>query len=505
MKVAFIQAETESLGVEYLSAVLKEAGHTTGLYFEPRLFADSHVILGGVSRFFDLKELLVERIVRDAPDLLCFSVVTDNVRWALDVAEGIRKKQNIFTVFGGIHASSVPERLIRNAQVDAVCTGEGEEPVVELAERLERDRAYHDVAGLFVKHEGKIYSNPVRPLNQDLDTIPFPDKGLYYDPYPFYQNVYTIIASRGCPYNCSYCNNNVIRRLYRGKGKYLRRRSVSNVVEELKFAKETWNIRAVDFHDDIFTVDREWLRDLGSNYKKEIGLPFKCIAHVEYLDEDLLALLEDMGCRNMQVGVQTYNEKIRKQVLNRHMTNEQLEKALIPVQNTGIGLIADHILALPHDDEQSQVESARFYNRIKPKVIYGFWLTCYPKTEISQYCLEQGLISREDMEAMEEGNPKTIMTVGGKIKDRDRLLPFQFILGYIPLLPRRLVFFLLDKRRYRFLPGSPFFATVLPRLIKSFFWKDIRAKLNMNRYTFFIPRVLKFRLRKSKNASPPSW
>ena len=97
------------------------------------------------------------------------------------------------------------------------------------------------------------------------------------------------------------------------------------------------------------------------------------------------------------------------------------------------------------------------------------------------------------------------MTVGGKIKDRDRLLPFQFILGYIPLLPRRLVFYLLEKRRYRFLPGSPFIATVLPRIIKSFFWKDIRAKLNVNRYKFFIPRVFKVRLKNSKNGSPPAW
>ena len=502
MKVAFIQSESESIGIEYLSSVLKEAGHATRLYFEPSLFSDSHVVFGRQWKFFDFTGHLIEQVVHDAPDLLCFSVVTDSVRWALDVAARIQKQRNAFTIFGGIHASSVPERMIRKDMVDAVCMGEGEEPLVELADRLEREKPYHDIAGLCVEYEGKIYSNPVRPLNQDLDAVPFPDKRLYYDPYPCYQHVYTIVASRGCPNNCSYCNNNVTRKLYRGKGKYLRRRSVENVMEELKYAKRTWDLKAVDFHDDIFTTDREWIRDFCAQYKKEINLPFKCIAHVQYMDEEMLALLEDAGCKNMQVGVETYDENIRKTILNRHMSNEQLDKALMPIQKTGIGLIADHMLALPHEGEASQVASARFYNRIKPKTIYGAWLTCYPNSNITEYCLEQGIISREDLEAMAEGNPKSMMTVGGDLHGYKELLPFQFILGYIPLLPRWLITFLLNKRRYRFLPGSPFIAIVLPRFIKSFFWQDIRAKLNLRRYRFFLPLALKLRFGKSKRSSP---
>jgi len=500
MKVAFIQLESESLGVEYLSAALKNEGHETSLYYEPCLFSDSHVMVGRSGDFFSFTDHLIDRVIEDAPDLICFSVLTNNVRWSLDTASRIKKRRPIMTVFGGIHATSVPERLIRNPQVDAVCIGEGEEALVELADHLEREKPFHQIPNLHVKYKGTVHENPVRPLEENLDAIAYPDKSLYYDAFPFFQRVYTMVATRGCPYNCSYCNNNISRRLYKGKGRYLRQRSVGNVIEELRQAKKKWQLKSVDFHDDIFTVNREWIQDFCVRYKKEIALPFKCVAHVEYLDEALLRMLEDAGCRNMQVGIQTYNEEVRRTILNRHMSNETMEKALMPIQKTRIGLIADHIMGLPRDTEAWQVEAARFYNRIRPKVIYGFWLTCYPRTKIARYSLDEGMISPEDYEAMEEGNPKTIMTVGGKVQDRDTLRPFQFIFGYIPLLPRWLVNFLLNKRRYRFLPGSPLIATVLPRIIKSFFWRDIRAKLNMNRYKFFIPKLLRLRLAPASNS-----
>jgi len=501
MKVAFIQSEAEALGIEYLSAVLKAQGHETKLYFEPRLFADSHVILGKTSKFFDFTDHMIEDVIRDRPDLLCFSVLTDNVRWALNAASKIREKLNALTLFGGIHAYSVPERLIQKAEVDAICLGEGEEIIAELADRLERDRPFHDIAGLYTKINGKIVRNPARPLNENLDTIPFPDKNLYYGPYPFYQQMYTLIASRGCPNNCTYCNNNVTRKLYQGKGKYLRLRSVENVMEELRYARATWALRAVDFHDDIFTTNKEWIRRFCEAYKRDIRLPFKCIAHVKFLDEETLYLLEDAGCRNIQVGVETFDEDIRRKILNRHMSNEQLRKALMPIQKTRIGLIADHMFALPHENEASQVVSAQFYNEIRPKAIYGSWLTCYPQSSITRYCLDHGIISTDDLEAMEEGNSKQMLTVGGQMKGYRELRPFQFILGYIPVFPKWLISFLLRKRRYRFLPGSPFIAIVLPRFITSFFWEDIRAKLNLRRYRFFIFRAMKMRFLKPKKSS----
>jgi radical SAM superfamily enzyme YgiQ (UPF0313 family) len=189
---------------------------------------------------------------------------------ACEITKEIKKEVNTLVVFGGIHSTIRPEQCIRVA--DIVCIGEGEGPIVELAIKLSKGEKIDNIQSLWVKKEDKIIKNDVHPLIQELDSLPFPD---FSNENKFLVEMgrvlplidpdliatYCLMTSRGCPFSCTYCCNNTLRRIFKGKGKYVRRRTVVNVIEELVQAKKMFkNLTYIVFFDDVFTFDINWIR-----------------------------------------------------------------------------------------------------------------------------------------------------------------------------------------------------------------------------------------------------
>src|SRR4030042_4021033 len=123
---------------------------------------------------------------------------------------------------------------------------------------LEQKDDDYRIKNVCLKRDGQIIKNEPRDLIQDLDSLPFPDKDLYAKEYTDFKGEYTIITSRGCPFSCTYCCNNFLRKLYQGKGTYKRYRSPENVIAELKFAKEKYKMKGVLFFDEELLL--EWER-----------------------------------------------------------------------------------------------------------------------------------------------------------------------------------------------------------------------------------------------------
>ena len=186
MKVAFVNNSNESLGVEYLSAYLKGHGHSAEVFVDPQLFNDENIKADFLHRFFTYKEKLVRDICAYSPDLIGFSVVSDFYPWACIIAQEIKKYCNIPVIFGGIHPTSMPDEVINNSFVDMICLGEGEQALLEVVERLKTGAWPDDVANIWVKSAGGIKKNGLRPLINDLDTLPFPDKILFSNVSPQY-------------------------------------------------------------------------------------------------------------------------------------------------------------------------------------------------------------------------------------------------------------------------------------------------------------------------------
>ena len=157
------------------------------------------------------------------------------------------------TVFGGIHATLVPEVVIKNNSVDFVIIGEGCHALLELLEALQSKKTLYKINNLLYKKNGRIIKNDIRPPFHDLDLLPLPDKQLFEN-YVNYKDDYMILTSRGCIYSCSYCCESFMNKLYHNN--FYRRRTVDSVINELKVMKERYHFKRVMFNDALFFTDK---------------------------------------------------------------------------------------------------------------------------------------------------------------------------------------------------------------------------------------------------------
>jgi len=468
MKILFVYPPNVSLAIGYISAILKKGGHSTDLILDPMLFADDEFNIRFLARIFSFKKKILKKIENYKPDFVAFSVATDNYKWACELAELIKTKTDAKIVFGGIHPTSVPEKVIQNKFVDYVIVGEGEFAMLDLINNPSRK----DISNVWCKN--KIIKNEIRPLISNLDLLPYPDMDIFYSNAPYLKEVYYITTSRGCPNGCSYCCNNFLRRLY-SKG-YVRKRSVNNVIKELEMAKQKYKPKLISFRDDNFVSDKERFKELMHEYKNRIGLPFKCISIPYYLDEEKIEILADSGCIRIELGVQTANEKNRKEICYRLESNDKIREVVKLLKKKHIHTYLDHIFGLPTEDLNSHIEAVRFYNSLRPTQINKFWLKYYPKTEIINIALKKGILTEEDVKKIDNAEFGQSCLKGGSVKDYKKLMKIQTLLSILPLMPSSLVNFILDKKLYRFFP-SGYFTVLVPKIIKMVFFKELRFGL----------------------------
>ncbi len=464
-KVLFLYLGTENLGIEAISAYLKQKGREVELLMDPAIFS-GYVVYNNafLARIFDSgsEKRLKASVEKSGPDLIAFSVFTGNYVWALKWARICKEiYPRVPVVFGGIHPTSVPEEVIRHDFIDAVVVGEGEDAMEELLLGLDNGRMPSEVRNTIVKIDGKTIKNPPRPYIRNLDAYPFLDKQLFYDKMPGLEECYLTITSRGCPYNCTYCANNVFRGVYGFEKNHVRRRCVDNVIEELKAVKKRGNAKKIFFGDDVFIFNKRWLEEFTAKYKKHIGIPFWCTAYSTAVSEDAARMLKDAGCWLVTMGVQSGSPRIRRDVFQRMESNSSIIKASRLIKDSGITLGLDNIFGAPSEKEEDLVQSLELYHEIKPHRIHTFWLTYFPGTEILKKALEENAITNEEIENLKKGNVGQF-DFGGSVKFNMRMyLKYEFLYlflsltGYADWVKK----FFLKKRHY--IPSNVFINKIL--------------------------------------------
>lgn len=461
MKIAFVNDSCERLGVEYISAVLKSAGHQTKLFADPQLFDDENITFKPLSRFFDCKKKIISGLKAYKPDLVGISVVTDFYQWACTTAKMIKEEMDVPIIFGGIHPTSVPERVIKNDFVDMVCVGEGEYPVLELANSMKKGSIDYSIKNIWFKRNGQIIQNEVRPLIEDLDSLPMPDKDLFYSASPHFSQCYYIMTSRGCTYSCSYCCHSYLKKIYKNKGTYLRRRSVENVIQELKIAKERYGIDMLRFHDDdLLSSNIGWFEEFAHRYKSYINLPYACFIHPNTLTEEKAKLLKFSGCHDVEIGIQSISEKTRLEILNRPVSHKQLVKAIQILNSCGLNIITDNILGIPNQNIKEIIDLLKFHNENRVMKIYCFGFRHYPKTDIIEYSRKYFNLSNTDITNLEDGINVKAFIQGGDIFNRE-IKQLQTFFPFLLYFPKSMNNFLIKLRLYRFFPSLPYFITVI--------------------------------------------
>lgn len=440
MKIVFVYSGAENLGIEYLSNFLKSKGHEVHLLFDPATFSGDYLLNNKfISRAFNIDDKIIQGIMELSPGVVAFSAYTGNYRWCLNIAQRIKTISGIPVVFGGVHATAVPEEVLSNAFIDYVIIGEGENAMLDLVESLEKgdgSEALLNSPNVCLNYKGSLRINTPRSYIHDLDSLPFPDKFLFYDKVPLLEEKYLVTTSRGCPYSCTYCSNDMYHKLYCKEKQHVRRRSPDNVIEELVYFKKRGRVKLVSFTDDVFTFSRKWLEDFTEKYRSRINLPYFCSVHPLSITKEKAMLLKEGGCYLVTMGVQSGSERIRKEIFARQGSNEKIIESISHIKNAGIKISADNIFGAPSETEEDLKMGYELYKEAKTDRILTFWLTYYPKTSIIAYAQANNYLSEKEIENIEKGYTGFAHGTGSVSKEKVELYCKYEILFHLRSLVR---------------------------------------------------------------------
>lgn len=377
-KVLFIIKDIESaepLGIMYISALLKKNGH--------------QVCYSGTAGV-DLSAV----ITKFNPDIIGYGVCTGFQNYYLDLNRLLKQQFSFISVFGGPHPTFFPD-FIEEESVDIICRGEGEFPMSDLCNLLEKGQDIRFIKNLWVKHSGVVYKNELRPLISDLDELPWPDRETSYELDESFREygARSFISTRGCPFECSYCFNASYQDLYGDSWKKCRVRTAAELVSEIYHLKMTTPLKFVQFRCSTFPWNIKWLKEFSVLYREKIGLPFYCHVRADLLNEENVGLMADAGCYSVNMGIECGDENYRKTVFNRHISNEQIEKACEILHAKGIRILTDNMVCLPGGNLELDIKTWKLNVKCQVEYPLAMILQPYPGTGIDKYCRENGFFN----------------------------------------------------------------------------------------------------------------
>ena len=421
-RVLFFYPNSEGYGgmpnnLALLSGCLKEAGFdtrcfdTTFLNSMPKshfsrqkhggaMKADHEKVWGEWNPDFPkrIPEFFIKVIKEFNPALIAVTIAEVNYTHAIKLLKQIKEIFNIPVVAGGIAVTLSPELVINNDCIDVVCVGEGEEALVELAECIAEGRDYSDVKNLWVKKNGVIIKNPLRPF-KDMNELPNQDWSIFDQRhvYKAYCSVFRRTGffelARGCHYNCSFCSTANLREIYQGLGKYVRIRDIDKAFDEIVFMKEKYSLELIFFIDDNFLgMPKERFDYFCEQYKKRIGLPFYIQTRSETVREDYIKKLKEINVSTIAIGVEHGDEGLRREYLNRHMNNDNLQRAFDIVHKYDIRTTANIIIGMPGEKEEMFKETIGLLRKLKPKSISVNYFAPFRGTLLREKAVESGYI-----------------------------------------------------------------------------------------------------------------
>ncbi|MCP3891326.1 MAG: B12-binding domain-containing radical SAM protein [Desulfobulbaceae bacterium] len=388
-------------GVRILSSCLKREGWDVNIFFFPRKIGTMY------------EEQAVSELVHLASDsdLIGISVMTDDYNAAVQLSKGFKARLNVPLIWGGIHPTIKPKQCLEHA--DIVCIGEGEEALPELVRRIKNDNDIRDIRGLWFNDNDRIIKNPLRPLIQDLDSIPFQDYGLE-DHYMLIDGhiqkideeillrtigqYYLTMTTRGCPSKCTYCWNHTFNRMYPGEN-VLRKRSIDNVIRELVSVKDRFPfIKLFCIDDDAFFMRS--LNEIKEFSEKYIEAGINCSLWVTgasptSISREKVVALVNAGMNSIRVGIEAGSERIKK-MYKRPYSNQQVEKA-VQIINEFRDKVKepqyDLILDNPWESQEEQIETLSLLAKFPtPYRLFLYPLTFYPGTDLYDKAKEDGFL-----------------------------------------------------------------------------------------------------------------
>lgn len=407
MKIALISFwKLSSDGSRLISSLLKRDGHSVKSIF---------IVRAGIKDYSHEELHQMDVILKDV-DLVMMGVYSRYYFRAIQVSDFIRKNYpGLKIIWGGPHCISAPELSLEYA--DGICFSEGDIAVPEFVKKLENGEDYTGTFNMAFNVNGKHIINPVLPLFDDLDTLPYPDfewddqflldgkliqmnSNLMRDNLTnshLGQKTYWCLTARGCPHNCSYCNNCRYTMMH-GNNK-MRFRSVDNFIEEIEVGiKKLDFIEVIGFSDDDFLMRPiAQLEEFSEKYKKRIGLPFGIGLSANTYNENKINILLESGIKVMQLGIQSGSQRILSEVFNRNIpvskTKEVVQKIEPLYKSHGVSVFVDFIIDNPYETKDDIIKTYHFIVDLSYHTFLSiFVLAFFPGTPIYERAIKDGYI-----------------------------------------------------------------------------------------------------------------
>ncbi|SVC58229.1 uncharacterized protein METZ01_LOCUS311083, partial [marine metagenome] len=323
------------------------------------------------------------------PDLIALSILEDTFPIALDFAEEAHRRE-ITVIAGGIHPTFSPEVVIKEKCVDIVCVGEGENALLSLCKAMIANESYENIPNLWIKClDDKIIKNQIGPL-VNVNELPYPDYHIF-SPDRFYRpmqgkilRILPIEMHRGCPYQCTFCEDPSLNVLYKTIGEnYHRAKTARRLIDEIKYFIDEFEANYIYFNaETFFAMPQKYFFELADLYPKEIGLPFWLQTRPETITEERVRLLKQMNVSNINIGLEHGNEEFRARVLKRKMANKRIIDSLKLLQNADIPVTVNNIMGYPDETRELIFDTIELNREISTATINAYLYNPYKGTEL---------------------------------------------------------------------------------------------------------------------------
>jgi anaerobic magnesium-protoporphyrin IX monomethyl ester cyclase len=377
------------LGIGYLGAVLEKRGCDVNVIDCQAM----HLTLGDVEA----------ELCKRQPDIVGLTSTTLTYKSALSIIKTAKDAMpNCLTIIGGSHATFWDEEALNECpQLDVVVRGEGENTLLELAEKVEKGESYRDIVGTTCRKGDETIVNPVRPFIEDLDGLPFPAFHLW--PIEHFKKygkiIFPVMTSRGCTFWCDFCS------AVRMFGRKYRMRSPKKVVDELEFLYNKYGEDQYTFYDDAFTVSQPRTKEICNEImKRNLKIKWDCETRVDMVSKDLLQKMKDAGCIAVWFGVEAGSEQVIE-AMGKGISLQQTMNAFNWANDVGLMTVASMILGFPGETRETAMKSIKLLEKIKSDEIGVYIATPYPGTPMYDYVKKMGWIKVTDFNKYDTATP----------------------------------------------------------------------------------------------------
>lgn len=381
MRVVFVEVDTErswsvaSIGPGFLAAYLRQHGHEVGFVRATLAMSDDDV---------------VRAVAALAPGLLAVSLTTRQWLRGAHLVATLRRDPALAAVpvvAGGLHPTFAPEQVLASPGFDYACLGEGEDALLELVRALEAGKSTFGIGNLWKRDRPR---PPIRPPFEPLDALPFMARDVLDEP----RGTVHMCTQRGCPFPCTYCAARMYNQLYDevGAGEYGRRRSHDSVLAELHALRADDRLGYVIFLDDTFTINHGWVKEFCRRYQDELRAPFCLHARVETVNEKMLHMLAEAGCQQITYGVESGSERVRREIMDRQVTNQRFRDVFRWTREAGILVTCNFMMGLPGETPDDLAMTLGLAEELDVLDFGYFVFYPYPGTALFRVCRERGYL-----------------------------------------------------------------------------------------------------------------